>query len=136
MIFGPNLAPTWANLASNWGSFWVHAGWVRQAFVPKPPPDPPKTLPRHPTSPQDTPHYNKRQWGILTFAGSWGHLGPKRAPRAKNSSKTRFALPPWTPQVGPKNRQKSILRPSKSDHFFDDLLGGVLMPFGANLVPT
>ena len=73
-------------------------------------------------------------WGLL--GGSWGHLGPKRAPRAKNSSKTRFALPPWTPQVGPKNRQKSILRPSKSDHFFDDLLGGVLMPFGANLAPT
>ena len=73
-------------------------------------------------------------WGLL--GGSWGHLGPKRAPRAKNSSKTRFALPPWTPQVGPQNRQKSILRPSKSDHFFDDLLGGVLMPFGANLAPT
>ena len=73
-------------------------------------------------------------WGLL--GGSWGHLGPKRAPRAKNSSKTRFALPPWTPQVGPKNRQKSILRPSKRDHFFDDLLGGVLMPFCANLAPT
>jgi hypothetical protein len=93
-----------------------------------------KTLPKH--TKNEIRNYNKRQWGILTFAGSWGHLGPKRAPRAKNSSKTQFALPPWTPQVGPQNRQKSILRPSKRENLFDRLLGGVLMPFGANLAPT
>ena len=33
--------------------------------------------------------------------GSWGHLGPKRAPRANKSSKSAFVGLSWTPSWGP-----------------------------------
>ena len=73
------------------------------------------------------------------LGASWVALGAilasRRPQKPKITPKPGFALPPWTPQVGPKNRQKSILRPSKII-FFDCLLGGVLMSFSANLAPT
>ena len=40
------------------------------------------------------------------WEGSGGHLGPKRAPRANKASKSRFAGPPWDPQVGVQNPPK------------------------------
>ena len=33
--------------------------------------------------------------------GSWGHLGPKRAPRANKTSKTRSLDPPGPPKLEP-----------------------------------
>ena len=52
------------------------------------------------------------------LGGSWGHLGPKRAPRAKKAPKYQRWLRPFGGQVGAKIDQKSILRPSRKSSFF------------------
>ena len=79
-------------------------------------------------------------WGLLgrlvgLLEGSWAHLGSKSQQVTKKPVR-------WTPpsQVGPKINQKLIkIRAGglpKSSRFFNWFWGRVLMPFGANMVPT
>ena len=65
------------------------------------------------------------------------HLGPKTAPRAKNTPKTTFAGPPGTPKLEAKIHQKSIWRRWKMMLIFWLVLGSIFYRFlfdlGANL---
>ena len=90
----------------------------------------------HPKSIKNPPKFGS--WGVLW--SSWRRLGRILTPRARKSPKKPLVGPPRPLQVAPKIHQKLIKIRSggipKSDNFFDWLCGRVLVPFGANLVPT
>ena len=80
-------------------------------------------------------------WGLLgrlvgLLEGSWAHLGSKSQQVTKKVVRwTPLAPPSWTPNPTKLIRIRSGGVP-KSSRFFDWFWGRVLMPFGANMVPT
>ena len=51
--------------------------------------------------------------------GSWGALGPKRAPRAKKYQKVKIGYASWGPSWSPKSIKNRSRCDPKGDHFFD-----------------
>ena len=62
---------------------------------------------------------------------SWGHVGPKMAPRAKTSRKVKVLSPSWGPIWSPKSSKIDPKSDPKCDHFLIDLK----IDFGSDLVP-
>ena len=71
---------------------------------------------------------------------SWGHLGPKMAPRwpqeAPRPRKINSGPPSWEPSWRPKSIKNPSRGHRKGDRFFDHFWDRLLERFGANLAPT
>ena len=74
------------------------------------------------------------------LGGSWGHLGPKMAPRwpqeAPRPRKINSGAPSWEPSWRPKSIKNPSRGHRKGDRFFDHFWDRLLERFGANLAPT
>ncbi len=86
-------------------------------------------------------------WGLLLgvlgalgelLEGSWGHLGPKMAPRGPKHRKAISGQhpPPWERSWTPKSIKNRSRGNLNGDHFFDHFGDRLLEQFGANLAPT